>query len=212
MNKLTRIFVFFALMTLATGCIGSTTYHTATPIEKGELEIGVMPGVYGVTSDAGSVVLPQVGFGLRTGVADNMDFGVRINGVTVTTDLNIALVNETDFAFSIDPALTAFFFSVGDGSLLWIFAEVGLLADVIKNDAMTMTLGLKPGYTYVSVGAESENEEVTASGDGFTVGLTAGLKFKVTESLSIMPSVDVLTPVENFGEGLIFNAGVGILF
>lgn len=212
MKNLTRAACLFVFIILGTGCIGSTTYHTATPIEQGELEIGVMPGVYGVTSEAGSIILPQVGFGLRTGVAENMDFGVRVNGVTVTADLNIALVNKPDFAFSIDPAVTAFFFSIGDGSLLWIFAEAGLLVDVVKNDAMIFTLGLKPGFTYVSVGAGSDSEEVSASGDGFTIGVTAGIKFKLTESLSLMPSVDVLAPVENFGDGFIFNAGVGILF
>jgi len=122
MNRFVRLTWLLVTGLLAGGCIGSTTYHTATPIPQDELEIGVMPGIYGITVDEGneteSIVLPMVGFGLRTGVAENMDFGVRVNGVTVTADLNIAVVNEPNFAFSIDPAATIFFFSIEDGSVL----------------------------------------------------------------------------------------------
>lgn len=202
--------LFVAL--LATGCIGSTTYHTATPIPQGEVEIGVLPGVYGISTDAGTIALPQVGFGVRAGVSENMDFGARINGPLLTADLNIAVVNNPDFAFSIDPSVSAFYFSVGDGSVFWMFADVGLLADLVKTESTIFTMGLKPGYIYASTSAGSDDEEISASGDGFTVGLTAGVKIKLGESLSLMPSVDVLTPVENFGDGVIFNAGVGILF
>lgn len=197
-----------------TACVGSTTYHTATPIEEGTIEIGVMPGVYGVSAgDAGSVTLPNVEFGIRTGLTENMDLGVKINGLTLTTDLNIAVINNPTFAFSVDPALTIFYFGAGEASFLWTFATLGLLADVVKTPGFTLTAGLKPGFVYLSASGEDEdNEEISAAGNGFTVGATVGAKFKLTKSFALMPSVDVLTPVENFGEGFIFNAGIGLLF
>lgn len=208
-----RILGLLCLLALTTACVGSTTYHTATPIEEGTIEIGVMPGLYGVVADGTSATLPNLEFGIRTGLTENMDLGVKINGLTLTTDLNIAVINEPTFAFSVDPALTVFYFGAGDASFLWTFATLGLLADVVKTPGFTLTAGLKPGFVYISVSGEDEdNEEISAAGNGFTVGATIGAKFKLSKNFALMPSLDVLTPVENFGEGLIFNAGIGLLF
>jgi len=210
--KAIRFGLLLSLAGFLSACIGSTTYHTATPIPEGTIEIGVMPGVYGVATDGGSITVPNLEFGLRTGLTENMDLGVRINGITLTTDLNIAVINDPGFALSINPAISILYLGLGDASFLWTFTTVGILADVVKTEGFTLMTGLKPGFIYLSGSVDDGDDDVSASVNGFTMGLTVGAKFRLTKNFALMPNVDVMTPVDNFGEGIIFNAGIGLLF
>lgn len=210
--KAIRFGLLLSLAAFLSACLGNTTYHTATPIPEGTIEIGVMPGVYGGIADGSTVTIPNLEFGLRTGLAENMDLGVRINGITLTTDLNIAVINDPGFALSINPSFSVLYLGLGDASFLWTFTTVGLLADVIKTEGFTLMTGLKPGFIYLSGSVDDGEDDVSASINGFSMGLTVGAKFRLTKNFALMPNVDVMSPVENFGEGIIFNAGIGLLF
>jgi hypothetical protein len=199
----------------ASGCIGTTTQHTATPIPAGEVEIGVIAGAYGatvteqVTGETATAVVPNVEFAVRVGLTENSDFGVKITGPTVTADYNHAIINNDNFALSLDPTLTVLYFSFSGESFFWLNAMLPVLADVVKTERIKVVAGAKAGYIYVS--ADSDDVD-GASGDGFAVGGTVGAKFNLTESFAVMPAFDLLVPTEVFGDVLIYNISLGFLF
>ncbi len=59
-----------------------STLHTAKPIEAGELEITVAPGLYRPSIDGTGLAQPQGELQLRYGINDDVDFGVKYSNFT----------------------------------------------------------------------------------------------------------------------------------
>ncbi len=208
--------VFLCLLTIAlSGCIGVTTQHTATPIPVGDVEIGVIAGAYGATvteettGESASAFVPNVEFAVRVGLTENSDLGVKITGPTVTLDYNHAVINQENFALSLDPTLTIFYFSIDGESFFWMHTMLPVLADIVKTERIKLMAGAKVGYIYASVGSDDVEG---ASSDGLTLGGTVGAKFNLTQSFAVMPAFDVLLPTEQFGDVIIYNISLGFLF
>ena len=203
----------FLLASIAlTGCVGVTTQHTATPIPKGDVEFGVVPGAIGAVAPGGSAIVPNLELALRYGISDTVDFGVKITGPLVTADVNVALILQDNFALSLDPTVGLLYFSIDDATFIWLSGLLPVLADVVKTDGMTVVAGAKVGYIYISASDSNGDEEISGSGDGFTLGATVGAKFRLSKNFAIMPSFDILTPTEALGDGFIYNVALGFHF
>ena len=194
MNRLNYL-VIAAAMFFATGCISYSTLHTATPVETGETELGASVGFWGATASiaayqgenapeaSGGAGVPINEYDVRFGAAENLDIGLKTNFMGLGLDFNYAIVNSPSFAFSVNPGV----FQNGFG-ILWGAGYLNVLADVLKTDTATFSLGLKPGYWYSLGGAD---------GFGAFVGGTTTLRLDLTDKLALTPGVDVIYPLEN---------------
>lgn len=185
-----RLFVLLAVIAFAlAGCPSYATMHTATPIEKGKAEIGASMGIGVFRSDyvfgdylSGSGVfpapyLPQID--ARYGINDNIGVGgsVSTSGY-LQADVNIAPINTSNFAFSVNPTASILAVGVvGNTSL-------NVLFDVIKTDSAVLTLGAKPGGFYGT----------TFETGGYLpyLGGTAGVRIKINENTSLYPWADAV--------------------
>lgn len=185
-----------------TGCFG--TFHTATPIEEGTVELVAAPGVYlGVTPEEFNAV-PNLEFGARFGLSKNVDIGAQGHVFGGQVDLNLAIINDPTFAFSVNPLISILripsFFDSDP-----VFAgvtSVGLLADVFKDESLTLTLGLKPTLI-----VPFENDEFV-----FTMSAVGLAKFRIFKHFAIAPSFEVMTPAASLADGVILRANLALLF
>lgn len=209
-----------ALLVFGSGCFSYSTLHTAKPIPQGEVRSMSAVSYYGASVDGESGDYPTVEGGARVGLTEDVDVGGKFYLFGVAGDVNWAFINEPDFVMSVNPYLAFMRFNVGDtdSSASWGVGLVNILADVVNTDVASVTVGLKPGFMYgfSSVSSELvENETdgtTTTAGSNFdpVVGGMAGVTLHLTNSFSIMPSFDVLIPVEYAGDLTLYNVGVSI--
>jgi hypothetical protein len=209
-----------ALVSLAvtTGCPSITSMHTARPIGPGDFELQAVPVIEGVggggTDFAG---WPWFEFGMRYGINDNMDFGVRyIPPLQVSGDINIAFINTGSFALSIDPTIQPWGVFAGDAEsdadagVFMVWAYLPLLMDVVGTETFALTLNIKPALLYASATADSGGDRQFVSGVSYYLGGGAGIKIMFTDTFGIMPEFDVLYAFDS--EAYWFTAGLGFLF
>ena len=197
MKRIVIGLMLLAVGFMGAGCVSYTTLHTATPVETGETELGGSIGFYGAGTNVGAVVggtdndtgagaagIPYNEYEVRFGAAPNLDIGVKSNLMGIGLDFNYALVNDSAFAFSLDPGV--YFNGVG---ILWGHGFVNLLADVLKTERVTFSVGAKPGYWFAaSAGATSP---------GFYAGGTATLRLDLNDKLALTPGFDIVYPLQN---------------
>lgn len=209
-------------LAVATGCPSITSMHTARPIGPGDFELQAVPVIEGVgggdTGSSSNVVgWPWFEFGMRYGINENMDFGVRyIPPLQVSGDVNIAFVNTGSFALSIDPTIQPWGVfgadsdSGSDAGVFMVWAYLPLMMDVVGTETFALTLNIKPALLYASATADSGGDRQFVSGVSYFLGGGAGIKIMFTDTFGIMPEFDVLYGFE--GEAYWFTAGLGFLF
>lgn len=204
--------LFAAALILSTGCFSYSTLHTATPIEEGQTETTLSAGYFGVAVDAGSGTepfdLPSTEAAMRYGVTTESDLGFKIFPLGFAFDYNHAVVNTEDFVLSVNPYLSVTRFGAGSNSLTYGVALMNVLADVVKSDIATVTVGLKPGWIYGIGSTEAESDIAT----GGVIGGMAGVKVAMGDEVSVMPSIDVLTPFDDVADVWFYTAGVAVMF
>ena len=206
---LAGLFLLFGLA-LFSGCASYSTAHTATPIEKGQVETSVRASYYGLQTGSSSTGtlrggLPSFEFAGRYGISKNVDVGAKVFPVGIGVDANIAVINQEAFAFSVNPAVSY----VGLGSAQGTGAGYGmaftnLLADVVKTESFTLTTGLKPGLFYAYGSAQGQ----FGGAARFGLGGTLGAKIWAGENIAFTPWVDVVAPVGVQNGSLIFYNGM----
>jgi hypothetical protein len=190
--KLLCIALFVLLA--GTGCLSYTTVHTATPLEQGEASFKGAGGYQSYAlpnfddSASASINVPATEFHGRVGLGNNMDLGAKLFFFGGGVDLNYAPINTSNFALSVNPAIAYSQISSGSGQSTsevgWGTGVVNVLADVVKTDAFTFTVGAKPGLVYL----RADNDSITTP----ALGGTAGLEFRVNDNFTIQPWVDSL--------------------
>lgn len=200
--KFSRMWIGLVGLVPLTGCFG--TFHTATPIEEGTVELFAAPGLYlGVTPDEFNAV-PNLEFGARFGLSDSMDIGAQGHIFGGQVDLNLAIINDPTFAFSVNPLISVIRIpGIFDSDPVFAgVTSIGLLADVFKDDRVTITLGLKPTLIFPF---ENDNLVLTVSG-------VALAKFRIFKHLAIAPGFEVMTPAASLADGVILRANLALLF
>ncbi|MGM0559410.1 MAG: hypothetical protein ACQEVA_23705 [Myxococcota bacterium] len=211
--------IAIALM-LTSGCYSLSTLHTATPVEKGEVAVTVAPTVVGATDQNDE---PAIGLDVelmaRYGIVDDVDFGIKsgVQRPSFAFDINMALVNNDRFAFSVDP-----YFSIGSrpigNSGISLGAEeessggvvglalLNLLFDTKSADWATFTVGAKSGFLAGS--SDAPAEDIT----GFALGCVALIELYVTDTFSIVPTADILLPMTTPKPRPIWQTSIGVQF
>lgn len=201
------IFLVVIALVLSSGCISYSTLHTAAPVEAGETKTTLGASYYGGEFDGDSVEIPYTEVAVRYGVSDESDLGFKLFPVGFAFDYNHAVLQDDALTLSVNPYLSVTRLSSSEGSLTYGIALANILADVVQADAITVTLGLKPGVLYGIGGGEGID---TATGG--VIGGMAGVGVKLSEGLTVMPNVDVITPFEEFGDLWFYNFGLAVTF
>lgn len=149
-----------ALTSLSLACVPGS-YHTATPIAEGSLELGGALGIGGYSSepdeyydliDTSSLTFLMYDVFLRYGLATWSDVGLQFNyagasGGSVRADFNVNLINTQTFALSIDPAVQV----LGTQDYLQrLSGTAGIFIDFHKTQSTIYSLNLKPGYDFTA--------------------------------------------------------------
>ncbi len=194
---------------VASGCISYSTLHTATPVEEGQTEGAVSGSFYGLSVDGDALAVPNTEVAVRYGVTEQSDIGFKVFPVGMAFDYNHALVLEEDFALSVNPYLSATHIGSSEGSVTYGVALANVLADVVRSDSATLTLGLKPGLVY-ALGSANDGDFESAT--GAVIGGMAGVRLDMSATMTVMPSIDIITPVEDLGAGWLYNVGLAFMF
>lgn len=188
-----------AIVSIATlslwGCPSLTNMHTARPVEPGTTQLsfsGLVVGAGGLV-DEENVVVPNVELQVRHGF-DSWDIGIKAYPIGVQADFNILLSESSNFALSIDPAVTLLVAS----SIVGVYPWVALLFDIGPADGIVFTLGPRVGGAFGSAG-----------GAGAILGGVAGVRFPLTENFAIVPE---FTGYALVGDGAAFVWTGGIAF
>lgn len=201
-----RLLLLLSLLSASTlGCFSYATMHTAESIEGGTSEVsfggGVLGGLNGVDGED-RMDNSRIGhLGARHGLNDRLDLGLRLNGMGLVADLNVALVESAHFAFSLDPEVAMVFQKTPYKGTLQtpraahhLAGNLNILADIVKTKFVDVTLGISPGYMYAT-----DTNFVGRTGP--TLGGGLGLRWEIPTGDSpfmkpiLTPAIDVMFPL-----------------
>jgi hypothetical protein len=181
-------------MLAGTGCLSYSSVHTATPLEKGEVSVKGAGGYqsyevpFSNDPSTDNFNVPATEFHGRVGLGNNMEIGGKLYFFGGGLDFNYAPINTADFALSLNPAVAYSTVTFGGGpdtsSVGWGTGVVNILADVVKTENVTFTVGAKPGAIHIRV----DEDSITTP----ALGGTAGFEFRVGDRITIQPWFDSL--------------------
>lgn len=187
----------------------------ARALEPGQVELGGSLGVFVAEEeeregfdDASGAAAPDLGFRARFGLADGVDLGVTATSsfwFYIRVDAKLQLVDTAAFALALDP-------SIGSYPLLSASAapvvelRVPLLMDIELGGGVALVLG--PSYTtgpYIEGDGDVRFEHA--------VGGSVGVWIPITETVRLLPEVQILAPLGPSHRVLVFgfSAGLGAL-
>lgn len=191
------------------GCV-SGSYHTATPIPSGAVELGIAAGVVAQTrqeqvyddlinTSDGTFLMYDLF--LRYGVNSWSDLGLQFNifgalAGSLRADYNVNIINTDSFALSIAPALQLLG-STGGGAER-ISGDLGLFFDVYKSQSTIFSLNLKPGYEYFS--------------ESVSLGSGVLLHHRIAEGWFLAPFVDVYMKPGQKNYAFELYGGIGLVY
>lgn len=198
-----------ALSVVMSGCV-SGSYHTATPIPSGAIELGAAVGVVSqkrqeqeyedlISTSDGTFLMYDVF--LRYGVNDWSDLGLQFNifGVlagSLRADYNVNLINTDSFALSMAPALQLL--GSTDGGAERISGDLGLFVDVLKSESTIFSLNIKPGFEYLS--------------ESPTLGSGVLLHHRIAQSWFLLPFVDLYWRPGRVNYAFEVYGGIGVAY
>ncbi len=213
-----RIALCIGAVSMLCGCPNPNTYTVPRTLDPGRVQVSVAPEVYGATFNGtgGSSlsvvtpVLPTVG--VRIGLVDNFELGVRAPNLdSLAVDGKILLLRST-VDIALDPGLQAFFVGSSDGSVGVFYFHLPVLVGLNLSDKLTLVASAGTVY---SVATATVNTSDTAEQGGSATGVLArlglGVDIRVTKRFALHPEV---TFMKGFGDtsSLLFVAGLGLNF
>jgi hypothetical protein len=211
-------------VTTLTGCPNPNTYGTPRTIAPGKVQIvasleGVglsetsRPTGTGTQTASYSVFSPTLpSVGVRIGVADSVDLGVRLAELSsLEFDGKFNFLRTRTFDMAIDPGVQGAYIGV-DGTTLGLFYfNVPLLLGV--NFSHALTLVLTPGFSYLVATASNVNGSGTSayvSGSAPLARLGVGLNIRIGERFALQPEVTALRGFDS-EEPTYWNFGLGFV-
>lgn len=191
-----------------TGCPSYTMLQSPEVMAEGETRFTVAPGFIGATAEGAGLAAPTVEFGLRHGVADKMDFGVRFYPVGLAFDFKYQFVDSPQLDVSFAPGLSGFAVgsSAGGGGLVYLHLPV--LVGINLSDSFALVLAPRANVITAFGGG--------TAGAGLQLGSGAGLHFKLSESFVLMPEFVFMRTIggteDVAGYATLFQATLGLQF
>ncbi|WP_224360535.1 hypothetical protein [Hyalangium versicolor] len=185
-----------AVGVLSTGCVSISQVQTADTLGTGKFQFAIEPGMAGAavfaqddTSIDGSVYYPHVDLGLRYGVADRVDLGVRFGSSLVELQTKFLLThpNDPDKAISLAPSAMALLGSIGEDELSYINLALPVLVGFKTSGGSEFVLG--PRVSLARVGVDDTSVSIISA------GASVGYALRVAEGFRLMPEVAVSYPL-----------------
>lgn len=222
MNKTAWKLVLVALLYVTAGC-ATGSVQTARTNGAGNFQFAVEPGIIGIGSTVGTVIVPSFNIAGRYGVTDSVDIGARIGSVSYEIQAKIMFTDPNDYegmAISIAPQVTAIGAGAGGTSFFLVRTAIPLLFGLSMGDS-ELVFGPRISPWFFGGGGGGAG---SAGGLALFVGGEIGYALRVGDKFWILPHVSFDYPVlavvaaggssasGSLGEGLLFGAGVGLLF
>jgi hypothetical protein len=209
-----------AASTALLGCPNPNTYGTPRTIPAGKDQHTIAAeGIYATAKSnvdaAGNRTSASVGLPMfptyqyRRGIADEVDFGVRVaNLSSLGGDVKWNFV-KGDVDIAIDPGLQWFGVFTNNGSVNLFYFHGPLLVGINASDDVAVVL--TPGFVYaLAVGSisNSSGQSGVFSGGGALARLGLGLNLRLGKTFAIMPEVTAMKGF-NDAESLLLVGGLG---
>lgn len=210
MRGLLRATGLILLSCVLAGCPSLSTLQTARTVPKGRIRHAVGLETVGVSvRGAGSAVAPQVEYGMRIGVADNVDIGFKVYFLGVEGGAKFQLVRGS-FDLSIAPSAAYTSFSVDDESFSFLYLHLPVLMGIHMGDVAEMGFGPKFLYA-LAFGSDSGGD--FAAADGFLAAVYWNLLFKIGDFMMLGPEINAYVPIqENAFDGVFYQGGLVMAF
>jgi hypothetical protein len=206
-----RTVVSAAVVTLC-GCVSANTYTVPRTLDPGDVQVQVAGEAYAYSSrvttpssDGGSPststvsgatpVLPTLG--VRWGVADGLELGVRIaNFESLAGDAKVRLLRGT-FDLAVDPGLQIMYVPTSTHEFGLFYFFLPLLLGVNVSDDVTLVAA--PGVAYSIATASSTDADKASRAGGSTDAKATfgfGVNIRSSDKLAFFPEV---TCMKGFG-------------
>ncbi|MCC6335877.1 MAG: hypothetical protein IT380_18040 [Myxococcales bacterium] len=187
------------------GCASISNVQTADTLGKGNIQVGIEPGLWGAAGQGGAAFLPHVDASVRYGVAERVDLGVRGGSSFLEFQSKFLLTTPGDpnFALSIAPTIGGvILFGVGSTSGGSASGGGGIL-----NIGLPVLFGIKTsGGSEFVIGPRVQNlvffggsgvNTSSGSGSGYLLGLGGSLGFfwRIADNFGLLPEVSAVYPV-----------------
>ncbi|MFU8804945.1 MAG: hypothetical protein ACNA8W_14120 [Bradymonadaceae bacterium] len=207
---------------MGSGCLTTSSYHTARPVAPGTTEMGVaveMQGSFAEEADGILVTHPRVN--VRRGLIPHADLGLSAGSHGTGLDFNYMLVDLDIMAFSINPSVGLQWqgiygrddsgpfgtdTSTNTNQTIWT-PMLGLLADFAPAEILTITFGIKPGFVRFteSQGGSSNSE----SYNFLATSLGARISFS---DFHLFPEFNLIKVFDDDIEDMSWTFGMGLGF
>jgi len=175
-------------MLSGSSCLSLGGVQRADTLGKGNFQIGIEPGAWGLVSSAGSVFLPTVDFSGRYGIAERVDLGLRLGstGLEFQSKFLLSEPGSPTFAMSLAPTFGGFFL----GSINYAALNVPLLLGFKFGDN-ELTLGPRMIAQFLFGGTSAGS----AGGAVVAPGASVGFAWQVAERFALIPELTFAVPV-----------------
>ncbi|MEW6434984.1 MAG: hypothetical protein AB1730_26085 [Myxococcota bacterium] len=190
-----RILVSISLV-LMSGCASLSNVQTADTLGKGNVQVGIEPGLWGGAGSGGAVFVPHVDASIRYGVAERVDIGVRAGSSFLELQSKFLLTTPGDpnIAVSLAPTFGGLVGITGGSS----GGSVGLL-----NIGVPVLIGIKTsGGSEFVIGPRMQNILLfggSGSGSGsiylMGVGGSLGFFWRIADNFGLLPEIAAVYPV-----------------
>ena len=214
------IFLMFLLALMFNACASVSTMQTAAVVPEGELRWAMASTATGTDGEQVSAKAePNFEVGVRYGVAENVDIGLKLNFLGAQLGAKYQIMNG-DFDLSIgleagyqwlkskdtgdDP---------DDPSTHAIILQLPLLMEYHFNPYVGLAFGPKLAGLVI---AHTDNRTDLWQNSGFYGGLMLGLPLRLTSGVWFMPEFNIYTNFYDESEGyfdkVIWHAGISVFF
>lgn len=197
MHQLLRRTLVVAAALGVTGCASLSNVQTADTLGKGNIQVGIEPGLWGGAGSGGTTFLPHVDASIRYGVAERVDIGVRAGSsfLELQSKFLVTTPGDPNIAVSIAPTVGGL---VGVGSTSTSGGSAGLL-----NIGVPVLIGIKTsGGSEFVIGPRMQNIIFFGGGSGgsgsvYLMGLGGSLGFfwRIADNFGLLPEVAAVYPV-----------------
>ncbi|MCB9637296.1 MAG: hypothetical protein H6727_00115 [Myxococcales bacterium] len=220
---LRRLFLgllFSFCVTVQWGCPSGAQLRGPRTTPKGKVQINVAPNALGIAVSANTGTSSATGFtgpfpvvdaALSYGITDFMDLQIQLNTFAyVTAGMGFQLLRSKFFDLSTSFDIGGTFFGLPGVSFGYLTFPLKILGGINLHERFSINVSAGYQGFFFFANAASTGASLLAH----TITTSVGFDIRITDSFTLRPQGSVLIPLVNAGfvEGLIWNAGLGLVF
>ena len=218
------ILLCLALLGWLAGCANPNTYTTARSLPPNHAVFSIAPEAYGFggtregTTDFSGGTIPVVpSLGLRVGLTESVDVGVRANNLaSLSGDVKWNFQRSQWFDAAIMPGVQVYDvprIGTGDENRTVALLHAPLILDLNVTRAISFvpTLGVSYGFAETPP-PDAEDLEIGQVLDGLYGRFGLGINLRVGKGFALHPEVTFLRQLEGDDTFFVYTAGLGFVF